>query len=169
MRCPYCGGPETKVLDSRTLDERATVRRRRECVLCSRRFTTYERWEESPLIVIKKDGRREPFTQRKILAGLLKACEKRHIPTERLQAIAASIEREVRNRHDTEVASTDIGELVMARLRELDGVAYVRFASVYREFRDVDSFMRELERLIRGPDSATESSHRGHGETGQEG
>lgn len=149
MKCPYCGGLESKVLDSRAIDERSVVRRRRECERCARRFTTYERWEEAPLIVIKKDGRREPFSRGKVLAGLLRACEKRHIPTGTLEAVVASVEREARNRGEPEVTSQLIGELVMERLRQLDDVAYVRFASVYREFRDLDSFMRELERLIR--------------------
>lgn len=151
MRCPYCGGRDTKVLESRAVDERSAVRRRRECEACSRRFTTYERWEEGPLIVIKKDGRREAFSRQKVLAGLLKACEKRAIPTEQLEDIAEAIERELRHRGETEVTSRRIGERVMDRLRELDEVAYVRFASVYREFRDLDSFMRELERLLRPP------------------
>lgn len=160
MKCPFCGGADSKVLDSRAVDERATVRRRRECIVCGRRFTTYERWEEAPLFVIKKDGRREPFARSKILSGLMKACEKRPIPTQQLQAMAESIEREVRNKADTEISSKEIGEMVMARLRELDGVAYVRFASVYREFRDVDSFMQELQRLIRGSESPSVSAER---------
>lgn len=172
MRCPYCGGRDTKVLESRAVDERSAVRRRRECEACSRRFTTYERWEEGPLVVIKKDGRREAFSRQKVLAGLLKACEKRAIPTEQLEDIAEAIERELRHRGETEVTSRRIGERVMDRLRELDEVAYVRFASVYREFRDLDSFMRELERLLRPPGgSGPQAEDRGEasGERGRDG
>lgn len=170
MKCPYCGGLDSKVLDSRAVDDRRAVRRRRECERCGRRFTTYERWEETPLVVIKKDGRREPFSRAKVLAGLLKACEKRPIPTTELEAMVEAVEREARNRGETEVTSQFIGELVMERLRELDDVAYVRFASVYREFRDLDSFMRELERLIRPAEGSRESgSGERSGETGGRG
>lgn len=149
MRCPYCGGPESKVLDSRASHDRAAIRRRRECEACGRRFTTYERWEETALVVIKKDGRRQPFNRRNILQGLIKACEKRPVPMDKLEAIVDFVEREARHQGEAEITSRQIGEWVMERLRELDEVAYVRFASVYREFRDLDTFMREVQELLR--------------------
>lgn len=148
MRCPYCGCLTSKVLDSRAADEGASVRRRRACADCKRRFTTYERWEEAPLLVIKKDGRREPFQRGKLLAGLVTACEKRPIAHETLERLAADIERNLRQRGDTEVTSRRVGELVMEGLREIDEVAYVRFASVYREFRDITALLGEVEKLI---------------------
>lgn len=149
MHCPSCGTGETKVLDSRAVDAGAAVRRRRECLACARRFTTFERAEESPLLVIKKDGRREPFDRGKLLGGLLKACEKRPVAVASLEELADRIERELRNRPEHEVPSGEIGERLMAELRKLDGVAYVRFASVYKEFKDLDTFREELEALRR--------------------
>ncbi|MFO7310701.1 MAG: transcriptional regulator NrdR [Bacillota bacterium] len=149
MRCPYCHHMDSKVLDSRATDEGASIRRRRECERCGRRFTTYERWEETPLMVIKKDGRREPFQRQKILTGLMKACEKRPIPVAVLEQIVDDIEREARQRGDTEITSRQIGERVMEALRGIDEVAYVRFASVYREFRDLTALLGEVQKLVR--------------------
>lgn len=149
MRCPYCHHSHSKVLDSRATDEGASIRRRRECERCGRRFTTYERWEETPLMVIKKDGRREPFQRQKLLNGLLKACEKRPIPLSVLEQVVDDIEREVRQRGDTEVTSRQIGEGIMEALRTIDEVAYVRFASVYREFRDLTALLGEVEKLVK--------------------
>lgn len=149
MKCPFCSHPESRVLDSRPVEDGGAIRRRRECSSCSRRFTTYERVDEPPLMVVKKDGRREPFDGKKLLAGLLKACQKRPVSTTDLEKLVGEIEREVRSRAELEVKSRDIGEMVMERLRELDEVAYVRFASVYREFRDVQGFMREIEKLLK--------------------
>lgn len=148
MRCPYCGSETSKVLDSRAADAGASVRRRRLCTECRRRFTTYERWEEGPLLVVKKDGRREPFQRGKLLAGLATACEKRPVARPTLEQLAADIERTLRQRGDPEVTSREIGELVMDGLRSIDEVAYVRFASVYREFRDITALLGEVEKLI---------------------
>jgi len=147
VRCPYCGHEDSRVLDSRSSEEGRAIRRRRECVRCGRRFTTYERLEMTPLLVVKRDGRREPFDRSKILGGLLKARGKRPIPTEVLEALASEVEQVVRNRGEREVASILIGELVMERLRTVDEVAYVRFASEYRRFSDVASIVEEVERL----------------------
>ncbi|MEW5865358.1 MAG: transcriptional regulator NrdR [Bacillota bacterium] len=147
MRCPYCGYPESKVVDSRATDEGSAIRRRRECLSCERRFTTYETVDEVPLMVVKKDGRREPFNRNKILTGLMKACQKRPIPMNVLEQVTSEVERELRGRLDPEVSSEVIGEMVVRKLRSLDKVAYVRFASVYREFKDIDTFMQELKKL----------------------
>lgn len=149
MRCPYCGLSDTRVLESRAVEDDRGVRRRRECAVCVRRFTTYERVEEPPLMVVKKDGRREAFDRQKILGGLLKACEKRPVSAEALQSLAEDVERDIRERAEREVPSSVVGELVMDRLYRLDDVAYVRFASVYRQFTDVQHFQNELERLRR--------------------
>lgn len=148
VRCPYCHYEDSKVLDSRPTDEGMAVRRRRECLSCQRRFTTYEKVEEQMLHVIKRDGRRVAFDRGNILTGLMKACEKRPISIDELQRVTAEIELEIRNRFDREVPSTEIGELVMDKLRTLDEVAYVRFASVYRQFADIHRFREELERLF---------------------
>jgi len=148
LRCPQCHHPESRVLDSRPTEDGAVIRRRRECLACDRRFTTYEKVETEPLLVVKKDGRREQFDAAKILGGMVKACEKRPIPLERLEHAASSVERDIRSRWDREVPSSQVGELVMEHLREIDEVAYVRFASVYRQFADVDSFLDELTRLL---------------------
>lgn len=149
MRCPFCGQGDTRVLESRAVEEDRAVRRRRECATCLRRFTTYERVEEQPLVVVKKDGRREAFDRQKVLMGLIKACEKRPVSTEMLEELAQDVERELRERGEREVESSAIGELVIARLQDLDPVAYVRFASVYRPFTELSHFQEELERLLR--------------------
>ncbi|HHV62295.1 MAG TPA: transcriptional repressor NrdR [Firmicutes bacterium] len=148
MKCPYCGAPESKVVDSRAVDEGSSIRRRRECVACGKRFTTYEVVDEIPLTVVKKDGRREPFDRNKILAGLLKACEKRPVPVARLEELVDHVERALKGKLEREVSSSEIGEMVMERLRDVDEVAYVRFASVYRQFKDIDRFMQELQKLL---------------------
>lgn len=150
MRCPFCGFADSRVLDSRPAEDGNSIRRRRECTGCLRRFTTYERVDEIPLMVVKKDGRREPFEHKKLLSGLAKACQKRPVPMEKLTAAANHIERDLRNTTEAEISSRAIGEKVMEFLRDLDEVAYVRFASVYREFRDVRSFLGEIEKLIGG-------------------
>ena len=147
MRCPFCLHSDSKVLDSRQTEEGASIRRRRECASCRKRFTTYERLDEMPFLVIKKDGGREAFSRAKILNGMLRACEKRPISTETIEAIVDEIDREVRSGPEKEVPSAYIGELVMDKLRELDDVAYVRFASVYRQFKDIDRFIEELQRM----------------------
>ena len=149
MRCPYCANPESKVVDSRPSDEGASIRRRRECLVCHKRFTTYETMESLPLVVIKKDGSRQTFDKSKLLNGMLRACEKRPVSFDMLDAIANEIEQTLQNALDREVSSTHIGEMVMERLRGVDEVAYVRFASVYREFKVISSFMDELDKLIR--------------------
>ncbi|MBE3589655.1 MAG: transcriptional repressor NrdR [Firmicutes bacterium] len=148
MRCPFCDHPDSKVLESRPTEEGAVIRRRRECPACGQRFTTYEKVQFAPLMVIKKDGRREAFDPQKILAGIVTACEKRPVPYEAIERIVAEIERELRGRLDKEVRTQEIGEMVMERLRKLDEVAYVRFASVYRQFKDIQRFKEELERLM---------------------
>ncbi|MBM7855229.1 transcriptional repressor NrdR [Desulfohalotomaculum tongense] len=149
MRCPFCGNLDSRVLDSRPADAGQAIRRRRECGECGKRFTTYERVDEVPLVVVKKDGRREVFDRNKLLSGLIKACEKRPVSVERLERFVAEIEKELRNRMEPEVNSAIIGELAMDWLREEDEVAYVRFASVYREFQDVQNFMQELEKFLK--------------------
>lgn len=148
VKCPFCAYEDTKVLDSRPTDEGGAIRRRRECISCQRRFTTYERIEEPPIVVIKKDGRREPFERSKILAGLLKACEKRPVSLERLERITDDVAHYVRNEQKGEIHSREIGERVMDELRKVDEIAYVRFASVYRQFKDVGTFLEELEQLL---------------------
>jgi len=148
MRCPHCGYREDKVVDSRATQEESAVRRRRECLKCGKRFTTYEYVEEVSLMVIKKDGRREPFDRKKMLSGMIKACEKRPIGTERMEEIATQVERAIQKKSDREVSSSKIGELVMEKLKQLDEVAYVRFASVYRQFKDVGQFMEELKGIL---------------------
>jgi transcriptional repressor NrdR len=147
MKCPFCGSADTKVVDSRDTDSRDAIRRRRECLDCQRRFTTYERVEEMPLTVIKNGGEREVFSRSKLLRGLLRACEKRPIETETLEQLVDSLEAELRNEFRTEVPAAQIGERALGRLKSLDKVAYVRFASVYRKFEDVDQFQKELTRL----------------------
>ena len=149
MRCPYCGHNDSKVVDSRTIDEGASIRRRRECPVCSKRFTTYEKMEEIPLIVVKKDGRREMFDPNKLFNGLIKAFEKRPVPVDRIQELADKIERKVRDLGEAEVLSEMIGEAVMDQIAEVDQIAYVRFASVYRQFADVNNFMNELQNIIK--------------------
>jgi transcriptional repressor NrdR len=148
MKCPFCGHQEDKVVDSRASSEGSAIRRRRECLSCARRFTTYEHIEEHRLMVIKKDGRREPFDRQKLLGGLVKACEKRPVSMDQLEQLVDELERDLSASFEREVPSREIGERVMRRLHNLDPVAYVRFASVYREFKDVEQFMRELKDLL---------------------
>ena len=154
MKCPYCGNLNSRVIDSRLTSSEFAIRRRRECQDCMQRFTTYEKVEELPVVIIKKDGRRENFNRDKILTGIKKACEKRAISTDEIEKIVDLIERGLREGHDKEVSSKTVGEKIMEKLHSLDGVAYVRFASVYREFKDIGDFMEELKTLIppRKPD-----------------
>lgn len=147
MHCPFCGNDDTKVLESRQVEEGTSIRRRRECDRCSRRFTTFERYEENPLIVVKKDGRRVEFSRSKVMSGILRACEKRPISADQIEEVVYSIEKSLRNSHEREVQSTEIGEAVMKALIQLDEVAYIRFASVYREFNDIQRFLQELHEL----------------------
>lgn len=149
MRCPFCNSSDTKVTDSRDTDDGASIRRRRQCLICNRRFTTYETVEQTPLRVIKKNGTRELFDKNKLRNGLIRACEKRNISTGQIEEIVNSVERTIRNELKQEVPTEVIGNLIMEELRKLDQVAYVRFASVYREFKDLDSFMSELETLMK--------------------
>ena len=155
MRCPFCTYLEDKVVDSRESREGDAIRRRRECLRCERRFTSYERIDEIPYMVVKKDGRREPFDRNKVMEGLLRACEKRPVPSAKLDAIVNSIEKYVQESSERERPTSKVGEMIMRRLKELDKVAYVRFASVYLEFEDVTEFMQELKTLVRTRSSAT--------------
>mgnify|MGYP001610531686 CR=1 FL=1 len=148
MKCPYCGYKDDKVVDSRATAEESAIRRRRECLKCGKRFTTYEYIEEVSLMVIKKDGRREPFDRKKVLSGIIKACEKRPVSMEKMEDIVIQVERAIQKKSDREVSASRIGELVMERLKALDDVAYVRFASVYRQFKDVGQFMVELKDIL---------------------
>ena len=148
MKCPYCGYKESKVVDSRPAEEGASIRRRRECAVCGRRFTTYEIVESLPLVVIKKDGSRQSFDRRKVLDSMLRACERRTVPLTRLEQAAAEIEQSLQNSLEREISTDAVGQLVLEKLWEVDEVAYVRFASVYRQFKDLRTFMAELERLI---------------------
>lgn len=148
MKCPFCGCEDSRVIDSRSVEEGASIRRRRECPRCGRRFTTYEKYEQIPLLVIKRDGRREMFDSKKILAGLLRAFEKRPFTYEQSQSLTNQIENEIRASGENEVKSTKIGEVVMAHLEKIDQIAYVRFASVYRQFADVNSFMQEIQNML---------------------
>ncbi len=148
MKCPYCGYEESKVIDSRPTDEGERIRRRRECLECGRRFTTYEIIESLPIIVIKKDSTRQTFQREKLLDGMIKACEKRPVSLDTLERAASDIEATIQNSMDREISSTKVGELVMDKLKEIDEVAYVRFASVYRQFRDINTFMDELNKLL---------------------
>jgi len=148
VKCPYCDYNGTKVLDSRPANDNKSIRRRRECERCSRRFTTFEMVEETPLIVIKKDGSREEFSRDKVLRGLLRSCEKRPVSIEQLEVVVSSVERELRNTANPEIESRVIGELLMEQLYAIDEVAYVRFASVYRQFKDINMFLKELNSLI---------------------
>lgn len=148
MRCPYCENPDTKVIDSRPTEEGHAIRRRRGCEKCGKRFTTYEKVEETIIMIIKKDGRREAFDRNKIMSGIVKACEKRPVPVAEMERMVNEIERGLNNMMEKEVESTFVGELVMEKLKELDEVAYVRFASVYRQFTDVNTFVKEIEKLL---------------------
>jgi len=148
MKCPYCGYKEDKVVDSRATQEQSAIRRRRECLKCGKRFTTYEYIEDVSLMVIKKDSRREPFDRKKVLSGIMKACEKRPISMERMEELVIWVEHAIQKKSDREVSSSRIGELIMEKLKALDDVAYVRFASVYRQFKDVGQFMVELKDIL---------------------
>ena len=147
MKCPFCKKPDSRVIDSRAADDGATIRRRRECGECGRRFTTYEGVEKLPLMVVKRDNRREPFSRDKLLTGIIRSCDKRDISMEQITNFVAEIERDIRNRTEPEVPSEKIGEIVMERLKDFDEVAYIRFASVYRKFDDITNFIEELETL----------------------
>ncbi|MBR3969122.1 MAG: transcriptional regulator NrdR [Clostridia bacterium] len=148
MKCPFCGYEESKVIDSRPTDEGERIRRRRECLKCTKRFTTYEMIESLPIVVIKKDGSRETFDRQKLITGMLRACEKRPVSIEMLDRAISDIETVIQNSLDREVSSDKIGELVMEKLKGIDEVAYVRFASVYRQFKDINTFMDELNKLL---------------------
>ena len=147
MKCPYCGNPDTRVIDSRPAEDNSSIRRRRSCDECGKRFTTYEIVETTPLMVVKKDGSIEPFNREKLLNGLLRACEKRPVSLKALEQIVDQIEQKLKNALEGEASSRRIGELALEQLRQVDQVAYVRFASVYREFQDIDSFLQELKKM----------------------
>ena len=148
MKCPYCGYSESKVIDSRPADEGSSIRRRRECLSCSKRFTTYETVESLPMVVVKKDGSRQSFDRQKVLGGMIRACEKRPVPVADMERMALEIEQELQNSLEREVSTDVIGEKVMEKLKKADEVAYVRFASVYRQFKDINTFMSELNKLL---------------------
>ena len=148
MKCPYCGHPESKVIDSRPADENASIRRRRECLSCARRFTTYETVESLPMVVIKKDGSRQTFDRSKVLRGIQRSCEKRPVPVADMERMATEIEQELQNNLEREISTELVGEMVMDKLKKADEVAYVRFASVYRQFKDINTFMSELNKLL---------------------
>lgn len=148
MKCPYCGSDNTRVIDSRPADDNTSIRRRRHCDDCNKRFTTYEKVEETILMVVKKDNRREVFDRQKVLNGIIKACEKRPVSMARMEQMTDDIQRELASQMEKEVDSTYIGELIMEQLKNVDEVAYVRFASVYRQFTDVNTFIKEIEKLI---------------------
>ena len=148
MKCPYCGFKESKVVDSRPADEGSSIRRRRECLSCGKRFTTYETVESMPMVVIKRDGSRQTFDRRKLVNGMLRACEKRPVSLAQLEKIGEEIEQELQNSLEREISTERVGELVMDKLKSVDEVAYVRFASVYRQFKDINTFMRELNKLL---------------------
>lgn len=149
MKCPFCGYQDTKVLDSRPTEDDTSIRRRRECLKCFKRFTTYEKVEDIPVYVVKKDGKREPFDKRKIFTGILRSCEKRTVSIQDMERMTDEIEKIVYNTMNQEVSSQFIGELVMEKLKDTDDVAYVRFASVYRQFKDINTFMEELQKLLK--------------------
>ena len=149
MKCPFCGHLEDKVIDSRPAEDGSSIRRRRECLSCTSRFTTYEKVEVLPLLVIKKDGTREAYSQEKLLGGLMKACEKRPVSSDQLTSIVAYVENQIQNTTKREISTNEIGEMVMQQLNDIDEVAYVRFASVYRQFKDVNSFMEELQDMLK--------------------
>ncbi len=153
MKCPYCDHPDSKVIDSRPTEDGRAIRRRRECISCGKRFTTYEKVEEVLFMVVKRDGSRESFDRNKILNGIIKACEKRPVTREQMDEVVNNIERGLNNMMEKEISSAFIGEVVMDHLKELDEVAYVRFASVYRQFKDVGTFIAEIEKLL-GPESS---------------
>ncbi|AZV56232.1 transcriptional regulator NrdR [Clostridium sp. AWRP] len=148
MKCPYCGYNETKVVDSRSTDDNMAIRRRRECLRCNRRYTTYEKIENVPILVVKKNMNREYFDRTKILNGLIKACEKRPVSRKQIENITDEVEKKINNNMITEISSSEIGEIIMENLKKVDEVSYVRFASVYRQFKDINTFMQEIKNLI---------------------
>ena len=148
MKCPFCNAAGTRVIDSRPADDNASIRRRRQCETCGKRFTTYEKLETMPLMIVKKDNSREPYERSKIEAGIIRSCHKRPVSSEQISSLVDQIENALFSREDREISSSVIGEMVMEKLKDLDPVAYVRFASVYREFKDVDTFMQELTKLL---------------------
>ena len=152
MRCPFCGELDSKVIDSRPAQEGASIRRRRECLVCKKRFTTYEFIEQTPLVVIKRDGSRQSFDRVKLINGMVRACEKRPVGLNQLEKIASEIETELHGSIEREIPSAQIGEMVMERLKDVDEVAYVRFASVYRSFKDIETFLEELNKLLKEPE-----------------
>ena len=158
MKCPYCGKEHTRVIDSRPADGDTSIRRRRICDACGKRFTTYEKIETIPLVVIKKDNNREPYDRSKIEGGILRACHKRPVSINQIKKLVDEIETEIYSREEKEISSREIGELVMSRLKDLDPVAYVRFASVYREFKDVETFMDELKKILKTEDDGSAKS-----------
>ena len=149
MKCPFCNTPDTKVIDSRPAEDNASIRRRRQCIKCNKRFTTYEKLETMPLMVVKKDNTREPYDRSKIESGIIRSCHKRSVSSAQVEEIVNDIENRIFSFEDREIPTTVIGEMVMDRLKDLDEVAYVRFASVYREFKDVNTFMSEIERMLK--------------------
>ena len=148
MKCPFCGFQESKVVDSRSTDDNSTIRRRRECLKCNKRYTTYEKIEDFPILVIKKDSTRENFNKEKIINGLIIACQKRPVSRKQIEDMAYDIEKAISNSMLTEIPSKDIGEMVMSKLKELDEISYVRFASVYRQFKDINTFLEEIKNLM---------------------
>ncbi len=158
MKCPYCSAEDTRVIDSRPVEDNNSIRRRRICDQCNRRFTTYEKIESIPLVVIKKDNNREPYDRSKIEGGILRACHKRPVSVGQIKKVADEIEAVIYDREEKEISSQEIGELVMNRIHDLDPVAYVRFASVYREFKDVETFMEELQKVLKADRKAARSS-----------
>ena len=157
MKCPFCANLESKVVDSRPADEGSSIRRRRECLSCGKRFTTYETVESMPMVVIKRDGSRQTFDRRKLVNGMLRACEKRPVSLAQLEKIGEEIEQELQNSLEREISTERVGELVMDKLKSVDEVAYVRFASVYRQFKDINTFMRELNKLLNEDEGNTQN------------
>ncbi len=149
MKCPFCNTPDTKVIDSRPAEDNASIRRRRQCIKCNKRFTTYEKLETMPLMVVKKDNTREPYDRSKIESGIIRSCHKRSVSSAQVEQIVNDIENKIFSLEDREIPTTVIGEMVMDRLKDVDAVAYVRFASVYREFKDVNTFMSEIENMLK--------------------
>ena len=148
MKCPFCAYAESKVIDSRAIEDNSAIRRRRECLSCGKRYTTYEKVEDIPILVVKKDDSRENFDKNKIITGLIRACQKRPVSRSQIEDIASDIERTISNKMISEISTSEIGEMVMAHLKDIDEVAYVRFASVYRQFKDINTFMEEIKNLM---------------------
>lgn len=162
MQCPRCQHNGTRVVDSRPADDGRAIRRRRECEACSYRFTTFERIEQAPILVVKKNGNREEFNREKLLRGIIRACEKRPIAMEQMEALVDEVEREIRKRGENEILSTKIGEYVMDRLAKIDEIAYIRFASVYRQFKDIEVFMKEMQELEKKRSELEEQNNQNH-------